>query len=159
MTYHGCVAETERLLHNADDFLRQFEGEPDIVRLVLGASYVRVAGFIENAHLCLLTEYANRTSQPNVANLVHALLKKGTNYNAQRCIDLWSSFSKEYGKRLKEHREMAPEGRWQSALGGVYGVRLSQAHGGSQLRSIGDLLVFFKDVQGYFKYVKDEFLA
>lgn len=147
------------MVREVGKLLRNYEGSTVVARLILGASFVRLSGFLEKGHTSLLSAYAQRCGTPELGRFVFSMLDQTTNLNCERCLALWGRFSPDWRKQLEGKDEMGELGRWKAALDGTIRVRNSQAHGGKQQESLSTLEQYYKDICRYFEFVEDKFLT
>lgn len=86
---------------------------------------VLVSGFVEQATIELLIEYARLHADPRVQRHVEQSVRRLSNLNAQRLIDVVGAFDPEW----REEMEAFIVNEYKSALDGIVALRNQVAHG------------------------------
>lgn len=108
---------------------------------------VLVSGFLEQAVVELLIEYARRHSDTRVQQHVEQRIRQLTNLKAKRLIDVFGSFDS--GWRLELEGILADE--YKDAVNGIVDLRNAIAHG----RHVGVTMNRVQDYYGRVKAVVD----
>jgi len=90
---------------------------------------VLISGFIENAMRILLTEYSKSKSHPNVSNYVSKQIKRITNLNIEKILQLLGSFDSEWRNVVEQNITDAQK----DAIDSIIANRHNIVHG----RSVG----------------------
>ena len=98
---------------------------------------VLVSGFIEESVRTTLGHYASGRSSKQVANYVQGKLRRVTNLNMTRIVDLLSQFDPDVGKQLDEKTH----GELKDAIDSIVANRHSIVHG----RSVSVTYAMVKD--------------
>jgi hypothetical protein len=98
---------------------------------------VLVSGFVENSIRVLITDYARQKSHPNVSSYVANQIRRITNLNQTKILDLLETFDPNWRRTLEER--MTDDQK--DALDSIVANRHNIVHG----RSVGITLVRMKD--------------
>ena len=125
MTGRAEVARQRRQLDTT--FLRAGDLQVDIELLSDFARYlcVLVSGYVEQATVELLIEYARTHSDPRIQRLVERGVRQVTNLNTQRLIDVVGTLDPVWRSELEKF--IVDE--YKDALDGIVALRNSVAHG------------------------------
>lgn len=123
----GRAEVGRRRQHLDTTFLRAGGLDADAELLSDFARYlcVLVSGFVEQATIELLIEYARRHADPRVQRHVEQNVRRVSNLNAQRLIEVVGAFDAEWRDEL----ETFVVNEYKSALDGIVALRNQVAHG------------------------------
>jgi len=141
MTKVSITQEIQRL----DNIFKQISLVDEIEMQAHWAKYlcILVSGFLENSLRIMLSDYANKTSAPNIANYVNNHIKGITNLNNTKIAQLLGSFSDEWRQKY----ESFVDDEEKAAIDSVVNNRNSIAHG----RYVG---LTFGMIERYYKSIK-----
>ena len=86
---------------------------------------IRVSGFVEQATIALLIEFVRVRSDPKVVRHVEGNVRRLSNLNAQRLIDVVGALDREWRREL----EAFIVGEYKDALDAIVSLRNAVAHG------------------------------
>lgn len=144
--------EWERLsiiIDELEDLQRQNSVSDRLVSGLVGYACIRLSGFLEVAHERWIADSFRSRCTPEVLAYISKSNRSSRNYNTQVCLSTVEMVSVSLGQRLKSHPEMQPEGKWASAINGVYTVRNKQAHGGNQNAGVSTLRGWRRAIHEY----------
>jgi hypothetical protein len=139
-------AEVRRLQQQLDAAFGRAGGLTDLELLSDHARYlcVLVSGFLEQALTELVVEHARRTGGPSLVRYVHSRMRRHSNVNTQRLLELAGSFHQDW--RVDLERYIVDERK--AAIDSVVDLRNTIAHG-------RQTSVTMTTVRGYYEHVKD----
>ena len=151
-----------QLEHNLDQLMQRvnrlamelYAEDSLIVVGLTNYGFIRLSGHIEKCHQALFGNYVSNASSKAAHRFVDRALGRLTNLNAQKCVDLLTSFCPIRGRELSLHPSMQEGGKWKIALDDTYNVRNSQAHGGGQTMNLANLNQFVGSLKDYFNFIE-----
>lgn len=99
---------------------------------------VRTAGFLEYSLQAIYSDFATRSSSPQVASFVEKRLKQISNPNAERFLETAGAFNPQWRVELEEFFE-TDQVRLKGAIDSIISARNSIAHGGPQGISVASV--------------------
>jgi RiboL-PSP-HEPN len=90
---------------------------------------VLICGFIERSVEIVIMERIENRAHPRVANFIRGHFRRGTNYDCEAISQLLDRFDLTWGEKFRQFRESRDD--LVQAIGSVYTLRNSVAHGGS----------------------------
>lgn len=119
---------------------------------------ILVSGFIEESLRTLLEEYTKKHSAPNIQNFVEKQLKKITNCNTNRIIEVLKKFSNDWAQEF-EHQikeKSSIDGRKiKTSIDSVIANRNSIAHGKNVGITYPRIYDYYNDVKKAVKILED----
>ena len=113
---------------------------------------VLLSGFVEQSVADLLSEFAHRVGSPVLQRYVENSLRRVTNINKERLLQLLGSFDPdwrtEYDAFVVDERE--------AALNSVVALRNGIAHGGLSTLSLGRMSEYWSGIQKIVEHLEDK---
>lgn len=137
--------EVHRLVTRVDAILARGKRIPEMESQADYARHLCVlaSGLIERGAQLALTDYAHRTSSPSILSYVESNLRKFTNANSKKLLDLFGRFDSQWRDSLK----LSLADQKKDAIDSIIANRHQIAHGGSVGLSLGRMESYYQHVR------------